>query len=266
MGMPLPSLSEFTVPGGSGVELRCFDTGGSGPAVVFLHGLAGSAQEFIPTAAAVPECRSVLVDLRGHGGSTRHPGDVSREAYVADVVRVIGAVGPPAVLVGQSMGGHTAMLVAAARPDLVSGLVLLEAGAAGGSGDHTAMGEYFRSWPVPFPSRAAAAAFLGAAPLAQAWVADLAAGPDGFRPRFDADVMVAAISAVDAPRWAEWEQVSAPTLAVFGENGMFDEAARAEFVRRGRDVVRADLTGASHDAHLDSFGPWVAALREFLFR
>ena len=184
---------------------------------------------------------------------------------MADVVRVIEETGPPVALVGQSMGGHTAMLVAAARPDLVSQLVLLEADAAGGRAEgHAAMGEYFRSWPVPFPSRDAAAAFLGDAPLARAWAADLEEHDGGFRPRFDAGVMVAAISAVAVPRWTEWESVAVPTLVVYGGEGMFAEAAKAEFVRRGSNAARIDLPGASHDAHLDCFGPRMAALRGFL--
>lgn len=263
---PSTPLNEFAVATAPGVEIRCYDTGGSGPAVVILHGLAGSAREFFPTAAALPEFRTVLMDLRGHGGSTRHPGDLSRGAYVADVVHVIEeALGHPVILVGQSMGAHTAMLVAAARPDLVVRLVLVEADSGGGiSQDHAAMEEYFCSWPVPFPSRQAALAFLGGAPLAEAWAADLEERADGFWPRFDAGVMVAAISAVAVPRWAEWASVTAPTLAVYGGNGMFPEASKDEFVRRGRDVTRVDLPGASHDAHLDAFDAWMAALRGFV--
>jgi pimeloyl-ACP methyl ester carboxylesterase len=89
------------------------------------------------------------------------------------------------------MGGHTAMLAAAARPDLVAKLVLLETDAgAGNTEDHSGLGEYFRSWPVPFPSREAAYAFLGGAPLAEAWAADLEERADGFWPRFAAGVMV----------------------------------------------------------------------------
>ncbi|MDQ0676998.1 hypothetical protein QFZ30_000380 [Arthrobacter pascens] len=100
--MPLSApLNEFAVATAPGVEIRCYDTGGSGPAVVILHGLAGSAREFFPTAAALPEFRTLLMDLRGHGGSTRHPGDLSRGAYVADVVRVIEETAArPVTLVG----------------------------------------------------------------------------------------------------------------------------------------------------------------------
>ncbi|WP_425471231.1 alpha/beta fold hydrolase [Xylanimonas allomyrinae] len=78
---------------------------GAGPAVVVLHGLAGSASEMVPTAQALEGRKVVLVDLRGHGRSTRRPGDLSREAYVRDVVRVIEReANEPVDLVGQSMG------------------------------------------------------------------------------------------------------------------------------------------------------------------
>jgi pimeloyl-ACP methyl ester carboxylesterase len=110
---------------GNGVQVNYFDTGGPGLPVVILHGLAGSATEFFATARALTGFRAILVELRGHGRSTTRPGDISREAFVADVVHVIEtAVAAPVALVGQSMGGHTAMLVAAKRPDLVSRLVL----------------------------------------------------------------------------------------------------------------------------------------------
>src|SRR5699024_4134871 len=111
----------------AGVTIGYRDSGGWRPPVVLLHGLAGSGREFVATAEALPEFRVILVDLRGHGESTRRPRDLGRAAYVADVVGVIeSVVGGPVALVGQSMGGHTAMLVAAVRPDLVGRLVLLE--------------------------------------------------------------------------------------------------------------------------------------------
>jgi pimeloyl-ACP methyl ester carboxylesterase len=145
---------QYLLDVGSGVQINYFDTGGSGPPVVILHGLAGSATEFFETARALPEYRTLLVDLRGHGRSTRRPGDLSREAFVADVVQVIEhAVGGPAALIGQSMGGHTAMMVAANRPDLVSRLVLLESGAGGGSDARICgSGNSFAPGLFPFPA------------------------------------------------------------------------------------------------------------------
>lgn len=163
------------------------------------------------------------------------------------------------------MGAHTAMLVAAARPDLVSRLVMLEGNQGGGSAaDHQALGDFFRSWDVPFVSRAAAAEALGDGPLQRAWVEDLEQRADGWYPRFDADVVQAVITAVGEERWAEWEGLEVPVVAVFADGGMFTEQQKAELVARGRDVRRVDLAGASHDAHLDCFDAWVAALRDAL--
>ena len=145
------------------VRLSYLDNDGDGPVVVALHGLAGAGDEFVATAAAVARThRFVLPDLRGHGHTTRRPAGLSRDAFTADVAAVIGAVSPgrPVTLVGQSMGGHTAILAAAAFPDLVDRLVVLEATVAGGA-DPARIGDYFRSWPVPFASAAEAEEFLG---------------------------------------------------------------------------------------------------------
>lgn len=125
---------------GDGVELS-FLACGTGQVVVILHGLAGESGEFAPTMARLAQqFRAVALDQRGHGRSTRRPSDVSRRAYVQDVVSLMGHVSPdaPVHLVGQSMGAHTAMLVAAFRPDLVQSLLLLE-GDAGSSAVHPRM-------------------------------------------------------------------------------------------------------------------------------
>jgi len=252
---------------GVGVDVPDAD----GVPVVILHGLAGSGREFSPTAHALAPRRVIRIDQRGHGCSTRVPDDVSRAAFVADVVRVIEAeASGPVDLVGQSMGAHTAMLVAAARGDLVRRLVLLEGDQGGGSPEeHEALGAFFRSWPVPFADRDDALRMLGDGPLARAWADDLERRADGLYPRFDADVMVRVIRAVAEPRWAEWRSVTAPTLVVYADGGMFTAAQQAAFVeRRGSTdsagVRRADLVGASHDAHLDAFDQWIAVLRDFL--
>jgi pimeloyl-ACP methyl ester carboxylesterase len=243
------------------VELS-FLTGGEGPPVVLLHGLAGSAEEFAPTARALlPDHRVVALDQRGHGHSTRRPTVLSREAFVADVVAVIEHLGGPVTLVGQSMGGHTALLTAAWHPELVERLILVEAG-VGGTDDPAAarrIEDFFAGWPVPFASRAAAAAHLGGRPIAHAWAADL---DDSLRPRFDADVMGAAIAPVLAEaRWDEWARITAATLLVRGESGILPRAEVDRMLELRPAARLAEVAGAGHDLHLDQPRAWHEILR-----
>ena len=251
-----------------GVRIAVTDLGSDGPVVVLLHGLAGSARELLPTAHALKEHRVFLVDQRGHGASTRLPDDLSRDAFVDDVVAVMEELvpGQRATLVGQSMGAHTAFLAAAARPDLVAGLVMLEGHVSGNDDSHEAagLGRYFASWPVPFEDEAAARGFLGDDAIVDAWVADLEQTDDGFVPRFDAEVMQRTIEAVHEQRWDEWEALQVPTLAVFAKHGMFSDADKDELIRRRPETNRVDLDSGSHDAHLDAFDEWIHVLRRWL--
>lgn len=257
-------IREIHIEDGTAISYSVFD--GANPALVILHGLAGSGREFIPTARAFSGKKVILIDQRGHGRSSRAPADTSRAAFVGDVVRVIEAESSGQVdLVGQSMGAHTGMLVAAARPDLVRKLVLLEANEGGGSAEESAaLGDFFHSWEVPFATRAEARASLGAGPLVEAWASDLEERPGGLYPRFDPEVMVATMRSVADPRWEEWERVTAPTLVIYADGGMFTEEQKACFTSRGRNVTRVDLVGASHDAHLDAFEQWIDALTAFI--
>ena len=252
-----------------GVTLSYLDSSGPGPVVVLLHGLAGSAGEMTATADALRDDYRVLaLDQRGHGHSTRRPGDTSRRAYVDDVVALITTVtgGTPVTVVGQSMGAHTALLLAAWHSDLVERLVLLEGGVGGGTEDTSAqMGSWFASWPVPFASRQAAVDFLEGTATAAAWAQDLEERDDGFWPRFDADVMQSAIAAVaQEARWAEWQQVKAPTLLVQAERSYLDaaEVGRMLDLRPGTCHVR--VPGAGHDVHLDQPQAWTQLLRHYL--
>lgn len=253
-----------------GVAIAVRDTGGDGPVVVLLHGLAGSSRELQPTADALGEYRVLLIDQRGHGESTRRPDDLSRAAFVNDVVAVLDEIvpGERVTLVGQSMGAHTAFLVAAARPDLVRSLVMLEGHVAGSDDAHQAeaIGHYFMSWPTPFSDESVAREFLGSDAIVDAWVADLQAMPGGLVPRFDADIMERTIAAVHEPRWDEWESLGVPTLAVFAEHGMFEPEAKDALIHRRSATVRADIEGAGHDAHLDAFDAWIDVLRAWLAR
>jgi len=251
----------------NGVRLSYLESDGDGPAVMALHGLSGAGDELIATANAVGgSYRFVLPDLRGHGNSTRRPADVSRAAFVDDVAAVIRRVSPdrPVSLVGQSMGGQTAILVTASFPDLVARLIVLEATVAG-CGDPVRIGDEFRSWPIPFPSLVEARKFFGQDALSLSRIEHLEPLEDGgLVPAFDADVMQQVMEGVSDPRWEEWKSVTAPTTVVFAADSMFSPGEQADFVASRPGTRRVLLRGGSHDAHLDATAEWAAVLTRAL--
>ncbi|KAM6155851.1 sn-1-specific diacylglycerol lipase ABHD11 [Rhynchocyon petersi] len=99
------------------------------PALVFLHGLFGCKTNFnsIAKALAQQTGRKVLtVDARNHGDSPHNP-DMSYKAMSQDLQDLLPQLGlVPCVLIGHSMGGKTAMLLALQRPDLVERLIAVD--------------------------------------------------------------------------------------------------------------------------------------------
>jgi pimeloyl-ACP methyl ester carboxylesterase len=191
---------------------------------------------------------------------------VSRAAFVADAAAWLERLADePAAVAGQSLGGHTAMLLASDRPDLVSALVVAEASPAADPGAPERVRAWLERWPVPFASRAAALRYFGGRSLwARAWAAGLDPGADGLRPRFDVDVMVAALAEVAARSWwGEWGRIACPALIVRAAG----EAGAADAVRMRDALPRSELVeiaGAGHDVHLDRPRAWRAALERFL--
>ena len=110
----------------NGVDLNVIDTGSGSPALVFLHYWGGSSRTWLPVIRQLSgEHRCVAIDFRGWGSSTRNATDHSLATLAADVIAVIRKLGlEDFLVVGHSMGGKVAQLVAAAQPDGLKGLVL----------------------------------------------------------------------------------------------------------------------------------------------
>lgn len=127
---PMSSSAAFQmhVDGPSG-RLFADDGGRGGPAVVFIHSLAGNAQQWKPQLAHLRRTRrAVALDLRGHGRSDAPAdGALALDAYAADVRKTMDALGiERAVLVGHSMGGGVAVAFADLWPERALGLVLVD--------------------------------------------------------------------------------------------------------------------------------------------
>ncbi len=103
---------------------------GDGVPVVFTHGWLNTGDVW---SGVVDELggavRSAAWDMRGHGRSAAaRPGDYTRAHALADLGRVLDAVGRPAILVGHSLGGYLSLAQAILSPDDVAALVLVGAG------------------------------------------------------------------------------------------------------------------------------------------
>ncbi len=253
-------------------EIWFLDTGpadGDQPLVVLLHGLAGYALEWGAVIAGLRDGhRVVAVEQRAHGSSTRRPDDVSRAAYVADVVAVLDDLdAADAAVVGHSLGGHTAMLLAATRPDRVSRLVMVEAG-LGGEGTDAAAGltAWLESWPVPFGDREEFLAWFGGSrAVAEGWADGLEQRREGLRPQWDAATLAAVLAPVAAREHLdEWSAVRAPTLLLRGEHGSVPERQVESMMALRPDTQHVVLAGAGHDVHLEAADALLPVLRRFL--
>ncbi|MER5349507.1 alpha/beta hydrolase [Kitasatospora sp. NPDC002551] len=237
------------------VSLVCHDWGGDGPPLVLLHGLAGHLGEWDALARRLsPHRRVVAVDQRGHGASTRRPADVSRAAHVADVAAVIDRLGTgPVTLLGQSYGGHAAMLTAAAHPGLVEALVMVEAGPGRTTPEAVdGIGAWFASWPTPFATREAAAEFLGGGPVGAGWAAGLEEREDGWHPRFAADVMLASLREnTHRSWWPEWSRITCPTLVVLARSTIVEAEDLERMLHHRPDTTAVSIPGTTHDLHLE---------------
>lgn len=252
-----------------GVRLACLDHGGAGSAAVLVHGLAGHAGEWDGTAAWLGRTRRVVApDARGHGRSERRPGDVSRTACVDDLAGWIELLGlAPALVIGQSLGGHTAFLLAARRPELVRALVVAEAAPEADPDAPAAVEAWLRSWPASFAGRQAALGFFGDTTWGRAWADGLEERADGLWPAFDVDVMVASLAETSQrDYWDEWRRVSCPALVVrAGDDGVAAELVE-RMVAEAQDASSAVVADAGHDLHLFQPDRWREVVEAFLAR
>jgi 3-oxoadipate enol-lactonase len=98
---------------------------GSGPPIVFVHGLGGTSNSFQALLPAFGGFRCIRPDLPGSGRSPRPFQALSMDLFVETVVEVLEKVaGQPAHLVGHSMGALVCQRVAARAGEWVKSLTL----------------------------------------------------------------------------------------------------------------------------------------------
>ena len=219
------------------------------PVVVLSNSLGATRAMWDPQVPALAErYRVVTYDTRGHGDSPAPPGPYSRDDLVDDLVALLDEVGAQrAHVAGLSLGGMTAMRLAAREPERVDRLALLCTSAAPD--------------PQPFLERAAVVRSGGTAPLAPTvasrWVTpayaaehpELVARLEAMIADSDDEGYAACCEVVAAVDLREYiRTIAAPTLVV---SGWEDPALPPEHQTLIADSIPgAALVTVSPGAHL----------------
>jgi len=127
LGVAVPTVSRIALDLPDGRSLSALRYGDAAPVVTFLHGAGLNAHTWDATILALG-LPALAIDLAGHGDSSwREDLDYTARPHAADVAAALDAwTEGPQVVVGQSLGGLTAAALAAARPDLVRAVVIVD--------------------------------------------------------------------------------------------------------------------------------------------
>ena len=123
----MQSLSLELAQGPAQGPVHVADFGGQGRLIVLVHGIGGNHTNWWTVGPQLTALgRVVAVDLVGCGYTEPHRRQCRLTTNVQLVKEVVHQLGEPAVLVGHSMGGLLALLLAAREPALIEMLVLID--------------------------------------------------------------------------------------------------------------------------------------------
>jgi pimeloyl-ACP methyl ester carboxylesterase len=118
----------------NGVRLAVAEAGEGGRPLLLVHGFTGAKEDFTDflERLAALGWHAVAPDNRGHGASDKPAGtgSYSLDLFGADVLALAEQrwPGQPFVLLGHSMGGMIAQVVAVSAPGRLAGLILMDTG------------------------------------------------------------------------------------------------------------------------------------------
>ncbi len=287
MKAPEPAARSFRI---QGLPLRIWDHGGEGRPLLFLHGFLDTGRSFDEAVRALgPAWRGLCLDWRGHGGSRPVPEGASFHQldHLKDLTLLLDRLEEeglaPFALVGHSLGGIVACLLAGSLPGRVQRLILVDSlGAVAeepgeGPARLGAVLERLRQGPRPFrtfasPEAAARRVRENNPGLteegARRMVRSILERTEDGRYAFPFDPRLRGPSPV---RWPEsfWRRllgrIEARVHVLQAEYGYADRLPDAEgrfrALRRGS---RRLLEGVGHHAHLDAPGLLARAMAAFL--
>src|ERR1700728_3502892 len=277
-GPPAVRRQSFTVAAGQAVSAIRWGT--AEPELVLLHGGGQNAHTWDTVALALAR-PLIAVDLPGHGHSDRRADKDYGPWRNAEAVAAVLAEAAPnaAAVVGMSLGGVTAIRLAASRPDLVRKAVIVdvtpqvhEATRSMSRADRGAVA--LVSGPPVFDSFAAiAGAAVAASPHRPRSAVERGVRhnavelPDGrWTWRYDLFGERPASQFDFVPLWADVSAITVPVMLVRGGDSKFvTDGDVAEFRRRMPGVRTEVVAGAGHAIQSDQPLALAALISDFVF-
>lgn len=254
------------------VQLFHRDLGGAGrPPLVILHGLLGSSRNWETAGAGLAQKFHVsALDLRNHGRSP-HADEMTYEAMMDDVLSWLDARALPRVaLLGHSLGGKVAMLLACRHPERVERLIAVDIAPKDYSaGIHRAEFAAMNELDLAsLNSRGEAESRLEA--HVPNWatrkflLTNLERGDDGrWRWRINLTVLTAALPILEKNPLNRGDSYRGPTLFILGEKSRYVLPEDNESIRRHFPEAKTEaIAGAGHNPHMEAREGFVQTVME----
>ncbi|MGI4869853.1 MAG: alpha/beta fold hydrolase [Janthinobacterium lividum] len=249
----------------NGINLHYTRTGGNKPPVVLLHGLMTNGQCWADVARALEQDYDVIMpDARGHGQSSAPDDGYRYEDHAADIAGLLTALRlPPAFLLGHSMGGMTAAVVASRTPALLRGLVLadptfLRAKVQREVWDSDVADQHRQLLTRSLQKVVAEARVRH--PTRSAETLELFA-----RARLQTSLRAFEVLRPPNPDYTQvMQEIRVPSLLVFGDKGLISAAVAEELLGIHPALQVKQIAHAGHALHLDQPARFAAVVKGFL--
>ncbi len=249
------------------------DLGGAGlPPLIVLHGMLGSSRNWQTAGRELTAKYHVLaLDLRNHGDSPHDP-ETTYAAMVADVLAWLDAQKLGRVtLLGHSMGGKVAMLLACRHPGRVSVLIVVDIAPKGYSWpahrqEFAAMNELELG---SLPSRVAAEKTFESRVsdwgMRKFLLTNLTRTEEGrWAWTVNLPALTAALGTLESNPLAPEDHFDGPTLFIAGGKSRYVEAADYAAIRRHFPAARIEVIApAGHNPHIETREAFVALVQSF---
>ena len=264
----------------NGINLHYLDWGAEGnPPLVLLHGLRGHANVWADVAESLcGDYHVYALDQRGRGDTDHAPGgDYSTEAFVADLIGFVDAIGlDKFVLFGHSMGGRNSMAFAGAHPERLERLCIVDIGPRIEPAGGNRITEELRAIPPHFDSFEDALAhvqggnrFASEAVMRRRLAGQTRQLPDGkLGWKFDPEIREQRINGTAAPAadlWPALGNITCPTLVVRGtETDLLTQETADQMVSTLAQGSMVNIERAGHMVFEDNPSDFIAAVKSWL--